>query len=302
VGFIRKAPSGSWKAFWRDPQGKQRSKNFPTKTEAKRFLADIEVQKAAGGYVSPHAGRTLFRDHAELWMRSKSAEVTTTARDESMMRTHVLPQWGDWPLGKIDHLSMQTWITKLGTDKSPTVALQCHRLVLGVLRSAVLNKMIGINPAEGVRLLPVRRRDTDELRIIDRSTVRTTLLPVVPEFYRAVVATAAGTGLRWGEVAGLMPDALDLQGRTLRVIRTVIEVNGHTAFKPFPKSRAGRRTVPLPAWLVDILRALDGLATTGRWDRVHQHCGRSVAPNTVSHPRLEAVVGAGWSTRLHHRD
>ena len=31
------------------------------------------------------------------------------------------------------------------------------------------------------------------------------------------------------------------------MIRTVIEVAGHTSFKPFPKSAAGRRTVPLPA-------------------------------------------------------
>jgi hypothetical protein len=40
----------------------------------------------------------------------------------------------------------------------------------------------------------------------------------------------------------------------LSVIRTVIEVGGHTSFKPFPKSRAGRRTVPIPAWLVEIIR------------------------------------------------
>jgi integrase len=34
----------------------------------------------------------------------------------------------------------------------------------------------------------------------------------------------------------------------------VIEVAGHASFKPFPKSAAGRRTVPMPAWLVTILR------------------------------------------------
>ncbi len=46
---------------------------------------------------------------------------------------------------------------------------------------------------------------------------------------------------------------LDHRG-TLRVIRTVIEVAGHASFKPFPKSAAGRCTVPMPAWLVTILR------------------------------------------------
>jgi hypothetical protein len=38
------------------------------------------------------------------------------------------------------------------------------------------------------------------------------------------------------------------------VIRTVVEVNGHTAFKLYPKSGAGRRTIPLPDGLLPILR------------------------------------------------
>ena len=67
------------------------------------------------------------------------------------------------------------------------------------------------------------------------------------------MATAAGAGLRWGEVAGLRADALDLDGARLSVIRTVTEVGGHTALKPFPKSAASRRTVPLPSWLVPII-------------------------------------------------
>jgi integrase len=33
-----------------------------------------------------------------------------------------------------------------------------------------------------------------------------------------------------------------------------VEVGGHTSFKPFPKSRAGRRTIPLPGWLVPMIR------------------------------------------------
>jgi integrase len=82
----------------------------------------------------------------------------------------------------------------------------------------------------------------------------TVLLPVVPDRYRAIVATAGGAGLRWGEAAGLCIDAVDLDQRRLRVVRTVIKVGGQTSFKPFPKSAAGRRTVPLPPWLVEIIR------------------------------------------------
>lgn len=39
-----------------------------------------------------------------------------------------------------------------------------------------------------------------------------------------------------------------------RVIRTVVEVAGHTRFKGYPKSAPGRRSLPLPGWLVEVIR------------------------------------------------
>ena len=71
---------------------------------------------------------------------------------------------------------------------------------------------------------------------------------------RAIVTTAGGAGLRWGEAAGLCADVIDLDQRRLRVIRTIIEVSGQTSFKPFSKSAAGRRTISLAPWLVEIVR------------------------------------------------
>ncbi|MCS7483397.1 tyrosine-type recombinase/integrase [Umezawaea endophytica] len=53
---------------------------------------------------------------------------------------------------------------------------------------------------------------------------------------------------------GNCTDAVDLDKRVVRVVRTIIEVSGRTSFKPFPKSRAGRQEIPLPSWLVPILR------------------------------------------------
>jgi len=252
MGFVDKTPEGRYRAYYRDPSGKQRSKTFRVKKDATVFVAEVETSKARGSFVSPHAGRTLFGDHAARWMESWNTEVTSTARDHSVMRTHVLPQWGSWQLAKIDHLAVQTWISALGERRSPHTVTRCHMLTSAVLRSAVRNRLIPANPAEGVRLPRIRRRDTDD-RVISRREFRTALLPALPARHRGIVATAAGTGLRWGEVAGLRRDALDLDSGSLSVLRTVIEVSGNTSFKAFPKSAAGRRTVPLPAWLVTIV-------------------------------------------------
>jgi integrase len=253
MGFVDKTPEGRYRAYFRDPAGKQRSKTFRIKKDATAFLAEMETTKTRGTYVSPHAGRLAFGEHARRWMATWNTEQTTAARDRSIMNTHVLPRWGDIPLGKIDDMGLQEWVTNLGQRRSRATVAEALRLTGSVLRSAVRNRLIPFNPAEEVRIPRARQHDTGE-RIISRDDFRTALLPAVPPRHRAIVATAGGAGLRWGEAAGLREDAIDLDAARLSVIRTVIEVGGHTSFKPFPKSRAGRRTVPLPAWLVEIIR------------------------------------------------
>jgi integrase len=275
MSFVSRTPEGNYRANWREPSGRQKAKTFRTKTEAKRFLAEIDAGLSHGLYVDPHAGRLLFATHARQWLNSRNDELTTKARDASIMETHVLPQWGNWQLSKIDHLSVQKWITELGTRRSPATVAEAHRLTSAVLRSAVRNRLIAFNPCEGIRLPRRRRQDTAD-QVISQQDVRSKLLPLAPNRYRAIIATAAGAGLRWGEAAGLRLDALDLRRARLSVIRTVVEVGGHTSFKPYPKSNAGRRTVPLPGWLVPIIR-----------EHLDQYPGPAEAPiyaNSVGKP------------------
>jgi integrase len=68
---------------------------------------------------------------------------------------------------------------------------------------------------------------------------------------RALVATAIHTGFRASELRGLPWDAVDLSGGKIEV-RQRADENGDIG--P-PKSKAGRRTVSVPASLVAILRA-----------------------------------------------
>ncbi|XTZ16506.1 tyrosine-type recombinase/integrase [Micromonospora echinospora] len=252
MGFVRKTPAGRHRACWRDPAGQQRSKTFRTKREANAFLAEVESALNRGTYVAPDAGRLRFGDSADKWLANRNDEKATAARDASIMRNHVVPRWGTIPLAKIEHSAVQGWITTLGERLSPATVHECYRLASGVLRSAVRDRLIGFNPCEGVRLPPRRRMDTDD-QVISRPELFGKLLPTVPERYRALVALAAGTGLRWGECAGLRWDAVDLDAAIVRVVRVAEEVSGHVTLKPYPKSRAGRRTVPLPPFVVQAL-------------------------------------------------
>lgn len=252
MGHIVPTPAGGYRANWRDAARRQRAKTFNTKREAKAYLAEVESAVSRGLYVDPHAGRLRFGAYAARWLNARNDEITTAARDASIMRNHVVTRWGTTPLTKIDHLAVQQWVTELGDRLSPATVAECYRLTSAVLRTAVRDRLIGHNPCEGVRLTRRRRKDTDD-QVITQHELITQLFPVVPERYRALVGLAGGTGLRWGECAGLRWDALDLATCTVRVIRVAVEVSGHVTDKAYPKSRAGRRVVPLPGFVVDLL-------------------------------------------------
>lgn len=78
-----------------------------------------------------------------------------------------------------------------------------------------------------------------------------------------LIYTAAYSGLRWGELAGLRRCDIDLDAGTLTVARKLSEVNGNLTFGP-PKTAASKRTVGIPSFVARSLQAhLDRYADPG---------------------------------------
>ena len=76
--------------------------------------------------------------------------------------------------------------------------------------------------------------------------------PKATAHYRPLVFTAAYAGLRWGELAGLKVERIDLLRQTITVVEQLTEVNGTLAYGP-PKTAAGRRTVNVSGFLAEML-------------------------------------------------
>jgi integrase len=137
--------------------------------------------------------------------------------------------------------------------------------VRSCLRMATAEGLIRFNPAVGVAL-PVRdqqRRialDVDQLgededvrRLSDAQLA--TLLAIVPARHRLLFELVAATGVRISEAIALRWGDLELDGERPAVSVRRAYVKGH--FKP-PKSRYGKRTVPLDFPLVRALRKAQG--------------------------------------------
>jgi Phage integrase, N-terminal SAM-like domain len=99
---------------WRDPAGRQRTKSFKRKTDAKQFANRAEVEMQRGTYVDPQLGKLLFADWANEWLQTKiNLRASSWTRDESYLRNHVMPTFGDIALAKINKLLVQSWVRDL---------------------------------------------------------------------------------------------------------------------------------------------------------------------------------------------
>jgi len=121
-----------------------------------------------------------------------------------------------------------------------------------ILKTAVRARVIAINPVDGVRIPKPHntRANPSTIRLVDFFEK---LLPAVPVRYQGLVCLAALGGLRWGECAGLAWGAIDLDNRRLKVVQVAVETPSTVSLRPFPKSRAGQRVVPLPPGLTESL-------------------------------------------------
>ena len=57
---IEKQPNGKYRARYRDPNNRQRSKNFSRKIDAQHFLSTMETDSLRGEWIDPRLRRQTF--------------------------------------------------------------------------------------------------------------------------------------------------------------------------------------------------------------------------------------------------
>jgi integrase len=227
-----------YRARWRTPGGASRSRTFPRKIDAERWLTSVEHSKLSGGYVDPAAGRETVADYAERWLAMRELRPRTASLYRSLLDRHILPALADVQLRRLDAEAVQRWYARLpGT----TIPAKCYRLLRAIMATAVEHGRIARNPCRikgaGLERSPERPLPTgDEVWA---------LADAIEPRYRALVLTAAFVGLRWGELLGLRREDVNLDARLVHVSRQTIEVDGQLQDGP-PKSAAGVRSVAMP--------------------------------------------------------
>lgn len=251
MGSLDRTQAGRWRARYRDPFGKQRAKTFDRKAEAQKFLAVVETEVIQGTWRNPDLDKVAYGDWLdEWWSTTVDLRPSTRARNEIYLRNHVRPYFGEVAIGQISPRMIRQWVAAL-VEKglAPATVRKAYQMMSKSLREAVDAGVLAQSPCRGISLPKIVVKEmpvltpSEVLRLADRINPR----------YRALVLLAAFSGMRWGEVAGLSRERLDLSAGIVEVAEIIVELSGVLLPPSPPKTKAGRRRIPIPPSVIDEL-------------------------------------------------
>ena len=199
--------------------------------------------------MAPELGRRTFVEWAEKVEASRiNLRENPRLRDVWVVKDLVLPTFGQMPIAAVHEDLVQEWVKQLSqAGYAATTVKKAYQTLARIMKAAV-GKWIARTPCVGI-VLP--NDDNRRMRILSEEQV-VALSDAMPARYRVQVLTGAYTGLRIGELAALRVRHVNFRRRTLAVEETLTEPRGHVQFGP-PKTKAGRRTISVPASIVDEL-------------------------------------------------
>jgi integrase len=226
-------------------------------TDARTTLRALLKSADDGQHVAPD--KTTIREYLRMWIDGDAGiSPKTRERYRQLAEHQIIPHLGAITLQDLRPVKLHQWHSTLlksggknGRPLSARTVGHAHRVLHRALERALRIEIIPRNVAALIRPPKVQ---TAEITILTPPQMAEVLVQLDDHPLYPVVALALGTGMRRGELCALAWGAVNLDEATVRVDRSLEETAEGLRFKS-PKTRHGRRTVSLPASVVDILRA-----------------------------------------------
>jgi integrase len=250
----------TWRAVvdvGRDPvTGKRVQRRVTAKTKraceaaVAKLLAEAEDQRIV------FDRNMTVSEFAERWLESKDGHVrgATHRRYADLLRLHVLPAIGGLKIRNVDHGQIQRLHTvwrKAGL--SATSCNHAHFVLHGMLQQAVQWRVLANNPC---KLVKAPRRAKPEITAWREDEVLRFLVAARDTPLEPLWILALCTGMRRGELLGLMWSDIDFDHAELSVRRTLSRGRGNSLELGTPKTRSAARSIALPALAMQHLRQL----------------------------------------------
>lgn len=233
-----------------------RNKSFKTQEEAKKFLDTIMYQRENPLYIKNNGIPLCEFMKSNLNLQYDTNQIAPVTYNRSI---ETIKQIEKFPIGKekIDEITSEELQEFLNYHKylsNSTIDKLYHRL--GSTFKIAINKgYIMRNPMINV-LKPKSNKEDKEVRAltVEEQQVITDYL-LTKEIsnckYKNVYLIQMFMGLRVGEVLALSTSDIDLQNKRLNIKRTLTkDLEGHTIMGTSTKTYFGKRTLPIPDYLL----------------------------------------------------
>lgn len=251
MAWAERLPSGKYRGLYRDATGRKHSVGsmFTHKAAAVRAASSREESARRSISADPEAYKRPWGEWCDEWWPTRAVEPTTLRIDESRRRTHLDPKWATTPIGSIRRHDVKAWAASMARAKvgASTIQRAVH-LFSASLEAAVDAEILDSNPAARMKLAKGAQAQERFLTREEFAAIRAQL-PTTD--HQLVADLLVNTGLRWGEMAGLHWNRVDLDRGILRVVETWDEPSGR--MKAYPKGKQVR-DVPLVPDVVAALR------------------------------------------------
>jgi integrase len=225
----------------------------PTRAAAEIRRKQVDAEQALDTYTDPALGRITLAEWVAIWETGHVAGPAKWAAYRSHLRNHILPRFGDAPLNQITRQSVKVFVKHLKRDLAESSVASIMALFGMLMREAVAERRIPHNPCHGVRVVTRRAAERPHATAAQINEITSRIDRFSDQI---LVVTAAYTGMRWGELAGLARANTHLDDGLLRVdpkVGALHEVAGDLYLGP-PKTPDSARDIHLPPFLINLLR------------------------------------------------
>jgi integrase len=264
MASIRKRilPSGDtrWLVDYRDRAGGRRAKQFRSKAEAVSYETKVRSAIAGGTHV-PDSQSVTVGKAADLWVAAGERdrlEATTVRQRRQHVDLHIKPLIGVVKLSELTAPAVQAFANELLESRSRSMARRIVTSLKGVISEAQRSGLVGQNVALIARVGRGRTEREEEDRVVippkdhlklmlrrsadlwplTRKDARDKLVTCC---WRPLIVTAIFSGMRASELRGLAWSSVDFEAASVYVRQRADRYN---RLGP-PKSKAGRRTIPM---------------------------------------------------------
>lgn len=252
-GTIIHRSDGRWEARL-SVQGRQRTVAYTrTRDEARQKLT-AALGDQDRGVPSIKASRTLG-DYAASWLETveRTRKPGTVKRYHELLSVHILPELGRYRLGKITPEMIERLYARVqARGLSSSTAHRVHNVLHKLLKDAQRVGLVAVNVADNVT---PPRDATHEMACWTPEQAQTFLDTASGHRLEALFVLALHTGMRLGEILALRWTDVDLKARTIAIRQSVQRRKGGQWEWGTPKTKSGRRLIPVSATVVAALSA-----------------------------------------------